>query len=80
MNLNFYFSATQVAGGLAIVFFLLFFGASIALKYGVSSEIRGFIIPWLVGMSGIIFYQLYTGFHWLFGYYIYVITRFSLNA
>jgi len=44
----------------------------------VKVEIRGWMLPWMIGMFSIIVMQLYFGFHWLFDYYIYLDQIFAM--
>jgi len=67
-----------VYGGFAIVFFLAWSGASFLMLQAVKVEIRGWMLPWMIGMFSIIVVQLYFGFHWLFDYYIYLDQIFAM--
>jgi len=70
--------STHVYGGFALLFFLFFIGASWLMVHAVKVEIRGWILPWMIGMFSVILLQLYFGFHWLFDYYIYLDQIFAM--
>jgi len=64
--------STQVAGGLAIVFFLAFILFSFTMYRGIAIENRGFMLPWIGWILIVIGYQFYYGISVLFMYYIYL--------
>jgi len=68
--------SVQGAGGFVILYFIVLFLLSIGLMVGVRTNIRGFILPWIITMYIAIFFQSTFGLWLVFGYYIYLETIF----
>lgn len=59
-----------------VVFTLMFLaymvGSSVLLLKGLNNDLRGFLLPWLIGMGFIVIFLLIWSIWLLYGYYIYV--------
>ncbi len=53
-----------------IVYFLLVLFVSGLLLYGIRSGIRGFMLPWIYLIYGVVLFQAMFGLWLIFGYYI----------
>ncbi|XP_023320658.1 uncharacterized protein LOC111695522 [Eurytemora carolleeae] len=65
-------TTTQHAGRFLIIYFIYMVIVSGLLMWGIKADIRGLMIPWLVGMGIIIVFQAAFGLWLIFGYYIYL--------
>jgi len=65
-------SSTQSGGAFTIFYFLVFIIMSILLIIGVKMDIRGLMIPWMVGMLIMVLFQTCYGLNLIFSYYIYL--------
>jgi len=63
---------TESAGVFIVLFFIFFIISSVILVFGIKSDIRGFMLPWMVGMGLVILFQATFGTWLIFGYYIYL--------
>lgn len=63
---------TLHGGRFIVVYFVYMIIVSGLLLWGIKSDIRGLMIPWLVGMALIILFQVIFGLWLIFGYYIYL--------
>lgn len=60
------------SGGFCVIYFIVLLGASVVLCYGVSRDVRGFMLPWMILMVVAIVFQAMFGLWLVFGYYIYL--------
>lgn len=65
-------TTTQHGGLFNIIFCLYFTVASVLLIFGIRSDIRGMMLPWMTGMGLVILFQATFGTWLIFGYYIYL--------
>jgi hypothetical protein len=65
-------STTQSGGAFNIIFCIYFIIASVILIFGIKSDIRGLMLPWMAGMGLVILFQATFGSWLIFGYYIYL--------
>jgi len=63
---------TQPAGQFIILYFLIMMVTSVLLIWGIKRDIRGLMLPWMVGMAIALVFQLMFGLWLICGYYIYL--------
>ena len=51
-------TSTQHAGRFALIFFLTMMAFSVMLVFGIRTDIRGLMIPWMAGMCVVFFFQV----------------------
>jgi len=62
----------QPAGQFMILYFVSMMVVSVLLIWGIKKDIRGLMLPWMVGMAIALTFQLMFGLWLIFGYYIYL--------
>jgi len=62
----------QPAGQFVILYMLAMIVVSLLLMWGIRRDIRGLMLPWMVGMFFALLFQLMFGMWLIFGYYIYL--------
>jgi len=65
LELNYYVVYT-------LIFFAYMVGSSLLLLKGLNNDLRGFLLPWLIGMGSVVIFLLVWSIWLLYGYYIYV--------
>ena len=65
-------TTAQGTGAFVIAYFLLLAIFSGLMGFGVRTDIRGLMLPWMVVMWIIVFFQIMFGLWLVFGYYIYL--------
>ncbi|TRY69576.1 hypothetical protein TCAL_08625 [Tigriopus californicus] len=70
----------QGAGGFTIFLLSVILLFSLLLILGVATDIRGFILPWLVAMLVVVGFQAIFGLWLIFGYYIYLEVVFAASC
>ncbi|KAF0759281.1 Uncharacterized protein FWK35_00019003 [Aphis craccivora] len=55
-----------------LIFFAYMVGSSLLLLKGLNNNLRGFLLPWLIGMGFVVIFLLVWSIWLLYGYYIYV--------
>jgi len=65
LELNYYVVYT-------LIFFAYMVGSSLLLLKGLNNNLRGFLLPWLIGMGFVVIFLLVWSIWLLYGYYIYV--------
>ncbi|XKL67331.1 hypothetical protein PGB90_002822 [Kerria lacca] len=65
-------SSMKFYGNITIFYLLIMMFSSIGLIFGVKSLLRGFLIPWLIGMMLLILFLILWSIWLLYGYYIYI--------
>ncbi len=68
-NLN---NSLTAWGTIVLVYFVLLLVCSFMLAVGVRRDVRGLMIPWMVGMAIVVLFQAGFGLWMIFGYYIYL--------
>jgi len=67
-----------ISGAVFIIIFFVFFALSSGLLvFGLRSDIRGLMLPWMVGMAAVVLFQATFGLWLIFGYYIYLESVFA---
>lgn len=56
----------------SLLFFTYMICSSILLLKGLKNNLRGFLLPWLIGMGVVVLFLLVWSIWLLYGYYIYV--------
>jgi len=67
----------QHAGRFLAIYFTFMAIVSVILMFGIRSDIRGLMIPWMAGMFLICLFQATFGCWLVFGYYIYLESVFA---
>lgn len=62
----------QGSGGFAVFYFCLLALFSVMLLWGVRTDIRGLMLPWMLAMGVVVLFQVMFGLWLIFGYYIYL--------
>ncbi|XP_060876182.1 uncharacterized protein LOC132949351 [Metopolophium dirhodum] len=55
-----------------LIFFAYMVGSSLLLLKGLNNNLRGFLLPWLIGMGFVVIFLLVWSIWLLYGYYIYI--------
>jgi len=61
-----------------LIFFAYMVGSSLLLLKGLNNNLRGFLLPWLIGMGLVVIFLLVWSIWLLYGYYIYVSNLYNI--
>lgn len=63
----------------SLIFFAYMVGSSLLLLKGLNNNLRGFLLPWLIGMGFVVIFLLVWSIWLLYGYYIYVSNFYNIT-
>ncbi|KAI5711127.1 hypothetical protein M8J76_001183 [Diaphorina citri] len=65
-------SSLYYYGLMTVAFFVFMIFSAVGIIYGIQQELRGFLLPWLIGMGIIVLFQTVWPIWLMYAYYIYI--------